>query len=235
MCNRKNITSLAKKKSSKYRGVSFHASNRTWRARIKIAGRSRHLGYWPSEALAGEAYDRAAIQLLGDKANLNFPESYSREEKDRIKVEMSDREIVKPKLEVKEVKQENEQSQLWKVLLPAEVEGEEVKRPSVKNELDCVLNPENVMMSTFPYAVKKEPEVSSPPMPPSSSSWEFDLDGIFDDLTDDSGENESTGASSASKYDSPRSSFDDGFYTNPDVNSEEFVLDDELLGALTAL
>ena len=53
-----------------YKGVvKLHGK---WRARITIDGRRRHLGYYNSAEEAARAYDRAAIELHGEFANLNF-------------------------------------------------------------------------------------------------------------------------------------------------------------------
>jgi hypothetical protein len=52
---------------------TWMASADRWYARIKIGGRSRHLGCFPSEEEAARAYDRAAFAEFGDFARLNFP------------------------------------------------------------------------------------------------------------------------------------------------------------------
>ena len=58
--------------SSTYKGVSFHASSNRFRARIKIKGKTTHLGYFATDVQAAEAYDRAARELRGAKALTNF-------------------------------------------------------------------------------------------------------------------------------------------------------------------
>lgn len=58
---------------SKFRGVHFNQGR--WRA--SMAYRPKHIGYFDTELEAALAYDVKAFQLLGDKANLNFPERYN--------------------------------------------------------------------------------------------------------------------------------------------------------------
>lgn len=238
MCNRKNNSSLLKKKSSRYRGVSFHASNRTWRARIKIAGKSQHLGYWPSEALAGEAYDRAAIRLLGEKANLNFPESYSQEEKDQIKIETNKFEQTAPTVKSEETNVlEKEPGQLWKVLLPAHEENLENRQ-----EQKVKVEP-GVDLEMFNHSVADQEETeeatSASLSSNSSASWDFELDGIFDYLPSDDSSGSSTSVSTGSsfaEFDSPYINPEDVEYLVPSTGKpDDFFLDDDLLGALTAL
>lgn len=46
--------------SSRYKGVYFDKRRGAWHARIGLAGRHVHLGYFRDEAAAADAYDRAA-------------------------------------------------------------------------------------------------------------------------------------------------------------------------------
>lgn len=60
---------------SGYKGVSLHKGK--WRARIvKTTDNGKkeehHIGYFPSALAAAHAYDRAAVQMFGQFANLNF-------------------------------------------------------------------------------------------------------------------------------------------------------------------
>lgn len=60
---------------SKYRGVSWVVRDERWVASINVAGRGRiSLGGHPDEEAAARAYDKAARELHGEFATLNFPE-----------------------------------------------------------------------------------------------------------------------------------------------------------------
>lgn len=64
--------------TSLYRGVNWNKSKRKWKARICLGdgskrGKQLSLGYFSSEAEAARAYDAAARQHFGDRANPNFP------------------------------------------------------------------------------------------------------------------------------------------------------------------
>lgn len=61
------------KKSSKYKGVSWFKRDSRWRAYIVDANRQFHLGYFDDEVTAAETYDRAAKEMFGEYACLNFP------------------------------------------------------------------------------------------------------------------------------------------------------------------
>jgi hypothetical protein len=61
--------------SSPYRGVRWVEPNHKWRVNLIVNGKLRHIGYYTDEIEAARAYDRAALELLGHKAKLNFPES----------------------------------------------------------------------------------------------------------------------------------------------------------------
>jgi hypothetical protein len=55
------------------KGVSFHKRTGRWRADIKLPDRQKHLGTFATPEEAARAYDRAALELYGDFARLNFP------------------------------------------------------------------------------------------------------------------------------------------------------------------
>jgi hypothetical protein len=57
-----------------FRGVIFLQVSGRFRARIKIGMKTTHLGYFASPIEAALAYDRAARELHGSKALLNFPD-----------------------------------------------------------------------------------------------------------------------------------------------------------------
>jgi hypothetical protein len=71
-----NMANQKKKEgtTSRYKGVSWRKVERKWRAYIKCDKQNRHLGYFHSEIEAALAYDRAARELFGKFANLNFPD-----------------------------------------------------------------------------------------------------------------------------------------------------------------
>ena len=58
---------------SGYRGVSRRSDGR-WRVRLHVDGKEIALGGFDTPEEAAHAYDRAACELLGDRARLNFPE-----------------------------------------------------------------------------------------------------------------------------------------------------------------
>lgn len=63
--------------SSRYKGVCHVPRSKTnpWRGNIGGGSKTprQHLGYFPSEIAAALAYDRAARNLFGQFARLNFP------------------------------------------------------------------------------------------------------------------------------------------------------------------
>lgn len=60
---RQNLTK-DKKGTSKYPGVSFH-QNKNWRAQIRINGKQKYLGVFPTEEEAHQAYQKALSDLNG--------------------------------------------------------------------------------------------------------------------------------------------------------------------------
>lgn len=58
--------------TSKYKGVSWHARSRRWRARICVNGKELYLGGFTSEKEAADTYDAKAREVFGGYARLNF-------------------------------------------------------------------------------------------------------------------------------------------------------------------
>lgn len=61
--------------TSRFKGVSWHKRAGRWQAHHYGGGRSRYLGLYYTEEGAALAYDRAARELFGEYARLNFPMS----------------------------------------------------------------------------------------------------------------------------------------------------------------
>lgn len=59
---------------SGFKGVSWYKRDQNWHACITVAGKNRHLGYFPTAEEAGRAYDRAAREVFGEFACLNAAE-----------------------------------------------------------------------------------------------------------------------------------------------------------------
>lgn len=60
--------------SSRFKGVSWYAPSRKWKAQIRTGGRHFYLGLFADEAAAARAYDRVALEFWGEFARLNFPQ-----------------------------------------------------------------------------------------------------------------------------------------------------------------
>ncbi|MEZ0393216.1 MAG: AP2 domain-containing protein [Pseudobdellovibrionaceae bacterium] len=57
--------------TSLYKGVSFYAKNKCWRAGIRVDGKSIHIGFFASEEEAARAYNEAAKKYFGENAYQN--------------------------------------------------------------------------------------------------------------------------------------------------------------------
>lgn len=60
-------------KTSKFKGVTWLASERKWAVKMRIANQSRTLGRFSCETSAAMAADEAAAAAYGEFAYLNFP------------------------------------------------------------------------------------------------------------------------------------------------------------------
>jgi hypothetical protein len=60
--------------TSGYKGVGWCKHTGSWRARITLGRKEKHLGLFSDSVVAAHAYDEAAKKYHGDFARLNFPE-----------------------------------------------------------------------------------------------------------------------------------------------------------------
>jgi len=81
--------------SSLFKGVGYLKGRRKWYSRIWFMGERISLGNFDDEVEAARAYDRKAVELLGEFARVNFPEewpperraqAYAQGQKDRGKI-----------------------------------------------------------------------------------------------------------------------------------------------------
>jgi hypothetical protein len=61
--------------TSGYIGVCFSKKDEVWVANIQHKHKAYYLGAYKDPKEAAKAYDRKALELLGDRAKLNFPEN----------------------------------------------------------------------------------------------------------------------------------------------------------------
>jgi hypothetical protein len=73
--HRENTRNVRRRRDNQsgYKGVSWHKSNSTWVAQIRVNDRPKHLGCFTDKVEAAKAYDKAAKKLYGKFARLNFP------------------------------------------------------------------------------------------------------------------------------------------------------------------
>lgn len=57
--------------SSVFKGVSWHPTQKQWRARVKIDGSEVMIGFFSNERSAARAYNKLASKLFGEFARLN--------------------------------------------------------------------------------------------------------------------------------------------------------------------
>ena len=70
--NARNRAPNKRRKHTRYKGVTLRGKR--WEAKIKIKGEVVNLGRFETDIEAALAYDRAARELFGEFAYLNFPE-----------------------------------------------------------------------------------------------------------------------------------------------------------------
>jgi len=62
-------------KSSQYIGVFFDKNNNVWKASTSYCNKNYYLGTFSTEEDAARAYDKKVLELYGEDANLNLPDS----------------------------------------------------------------------------------------------------------------------------------------------------------------
>lgn len=69
--NTKNRSKTLARRSSKYKGVSWHAHRQKWQANIKSDYGQEYLGLFDLESDAAQAYNFAALKHFGEFAKMN--------------------------------------------------------------------------------------------------------------------------------------------------------------------
>lgn len=71
--NSRNAPKTRQKRSSIYKGVSWHKHKNKWIAMCAINSKNKFIGYFSDEIQAAKAYDIKAKELHGEFAKTNFP------------------------------------------------------------------------------------------------------------------------------------------------------------------
>ena len=69
--NQGNLKIITRKKSSKYKGVSWCKKAQRWMVKINDNGKQRHVGVFKSEIEAAKRYDKEATLVFGEFALIN--------------------------------------------------------------------------------------------------------------------------------------------------------------------
>jgi len=72
--NCRNNQNVRKNKTSKYKGVSWCEPRKAWLAQIQLNKKKTMIGLYKTQEEAAKAYDKKALELFGEYANLNFKE-----------------------------------------------------------------------------------------------------------------------------------------------------------------
>jgi hypothetical protein len=94
-CQRSNLRVVSKSQArvrhrrrrdsaSGYKGVYWNRPTGKWAAAIRSDWMLRHLGVFATREEAARAYDRAAKELHGEWAVLNFPEDHKKRAQDKV-------------------------------------------------------------------------------------------------------------------------------------------------------
>jgi hypothetical protein len=73
------------KTSSPYRGVSYSSADGKWKAGIEVNGHAMNLGHFENEAIAAQAYNKAAAEYFGEMAYQNQIKKIPKRKSDKRK------------------------------------------------------------------------------------------------------------------------------------------------------
>jgi hypothetical protein len=109
VCTRKeNMRNLRKQNGtvSRFKGVTYCKRTDKWFARCWYKGGDHYLGSFDDEVEAARAYDRRAVEMLGEFARLNFPREWPPERRAQVRAEYqaAKKKARRPKTNVKKEK-----------------------------------------------------------------------------------------------------------------------------------